>query len=39
MWDFLSLAGFPSLVVVLGNPGTQTVSHSFPKICAALQKK
>ena len=21
------------------NPETQTVSHSFPKVCAALQKK
>jgi hypothetical protein len=23
----------------LGNPETQTVSHSFPKVSAALQKK
>jgi hypothetical protein len=22
----------------LGNPETQTVSHSFPKLCAALQR-
>jgi hypothetical protein len=27
------------VVFVLGNPKTQTVSHSFPKLCAALQKK
>jgi hypothetical protein len=34
---FFSCFGF--VAVVLGNPETQTVSHSFPKICAALQKK
>ena len=27
------------MVFVPGNPETQTVSHSFPKLCAALQKK
>jgi hypothetical protein len=35
---------FPFLVlglvaVVLGNPETQTVFHSFPKLCAALQRE
>jgi hypothetical protein len=25
--------------VVLGNPETQAVFHSFPKLCAALQRK
>jgi hypothetical protein len=27
------------VVFVLGNPETQTVSYSFPKVCAALQRK
>ena len=27
------------MAFVLGNPETQTVSHSFPKLCAALQRK
>jgi len=27
------------VAVVPGNPETQTVSHSFPKLCAALQRK
>jgi hypothetical protein len=27
------------MAVVLGNPETQTVSHSFPKLSAALQRK
>jgi hypothetical protein len=26
------------VAVVLGNPETPTVSHSFPKVCGALQK-
>ena len=30
---------FGFVVVVPGNPETQTVSDSFPKVCAALQKK
>jgi hypothetical protein len=30
---------FGFVAVVLGNPETQTVSHSFPKLCAALQRK
>jgi len=34
---FFSCFGF--VVFVLGNPETQTVSHSFPKLCAALQRK
>jgi hypothetical protein len=34
---FFSSFGF--VAVVLGNPETQTVSHSFPKLCAALQRK
>jgi hypothetical protein len=34
---FLSCFGF--MAVVLGHPETQTVSHSFPKLCAALQRK
>lgn len=27
------------MAVVLGNPETQTVSHFFPKLCTALQRK
>jgi len=27
------------VAVVPGNPGTQTVFNSFPKLCAALQRK
>ena len=27
------------MAVVLGNPETQTVSHSFPKLCATLRRK
>jgi len=34
---FFSCFGF--VAVVLGNPETQTVSHSFPKLCAALRRK
>jgi hypothetical protein len=30
---------FGFVAVVLGNPETQTVSYSFPKLCAALQRK
>ena len=30
---------FMVVVFVLVNPETQTVSHSFPKLSAALQKK
>ena len=30
---------FMVVVFVLGNPETQTVSHSFPKLCAALQRE
>ncbi len=30
---------FMVVVFVPGNPETQTVSHSFPKVCAALQRK
>ena len=30
---------FMVVVFVLGNPETQTVSHSFPKVWAALQRK
>jgi hypothetical protein len=30
---------FGFVAVVLGNPETQTVSHSFPNLCAALQRK
>jgi hypothetical protein len=30
---------FMVVVFVLGNPETETVSHSFPKVCAALQRK
>jgi hypothetical protein len=34
---FFSVLGF--VAVVLGNPETQNVSHSFPKLSAALQRK
>jgi hypothetical protein len=35
--DLISfLFGF--VAVVPGNPKTQTVSHSFPKVCVALQR-
>jgi hypothetical protein len=34
---FFSSFGF--VAVVPGDPETQTVSHSFPKLCAALQRK
>jgi len=34
---FFSSFGF--VAVVLGNPETQTVSHSFLKLCAALRRK
>jgi hypothetical protein len=30
---------FMVVVFVLGNPETETVSHSFPKVCAPLQRK
>jgi hypothetical protein len=30
---------FRFVVFVLGNPETETVSHFFPKVCAALQRK
>jgi hypothetical protein len=32
-------SGFGFVALVLDNPETQTVSHSFPKVCAALQRK
>src|SRR5437764_14775990 len=32
-------SGFGFVAVVPGDPETQTVSHSFPKLCAALQRK
>jgi len=35
----ISFSWFGFVAFVLGNPETQTVSHSFPKVCAALQKK
>ena len=37
----LTLFSIAFMVVVLvpGNPETQTVSHSFPKLSAALQRK
>jgi hypothetical protein len=34
---FFSCFGF--VAVVPGTPETQTIFHSFPKLCAALQKK
>ena len=34
---FFLVFGF--VAVVLANPETQTVSHSFPKVCAAVAKK
>jgi hypothetical protein len=34
---FLLVLGFVALARV--NPKTQTVSHFFPKVCAALQRK
>jgi hypothetical protein len=34
---FFSSFGF--VAVVPGDPETQTVSHSFPKVCAALQRE
>ena len=30
---------FMVVVFVLGNPETETVFHSFPKLCVALQRK
>jgi hypothetical protein len=35
----MSFSCFGFLAVVPGDPETQTVSHSFPKGCAALQRK
>jgi len=35
----ISFSCFGFVAVVLGNPETQTVCHSFPKLCAALQRK
>jgi hypothetical protein len=35
----ISFSCFGFLAVVPGDPETQTVSHSFPKVCAALQRK
>jgi hypothetical protein len=35
----ISFSCFGFVAVVLGNPETQTVSHFFPKPCAALQRK
>jgi hypothetical protein len=34
----ISFSCFGFVAVVLGNPETQTVSHIFPKLCAALQR-
>jgi len=35
----ISFSCFGLVAVVPGNPETQTVSHSFPKLSAALQRK
>jgi hypothetical protein len=35
----ISFSWFGFVAFVLGNPETQTVSRSFPKLCAPLQKK
>ena len=35
----ISFSCFEFVALVLGNPETQTVSHSFPKLCAALHRK
>jgi hypothetical protein len=35
----ISFSCFGFVAVVPGDPETQTVSHSFPKLCAALQRK
>jgi len=35
----ISFSCFGFVVFVPGNPETQTVSHFFPKLCAALQRK
>src|SRR5207237_3688904 len=37
--NLISFSCFGFVAVVLGDPETQTVSHSFPKLCAALQRK
>jgi hypothetical protein len=37
--NVISFSCFGFVVFVPGNPKPQTVSHSFPKVCAALQKK
>jgi hypothetical protein len=34
----ISFSCFGFVAVVPGNPETQTVSHSFPKLCVALQR-
>jgi hypothetical protein len=35
----ISFSSFGFVAVVPGDPETQTVSYSFPKLCAALQRK
>src|SRR5262249_28626409 len=35
----ISFSCFGFVVFVLANPETETVSHFFPKVCAALQRK
>ena len=37
--NLISFSCFGFVAVVPGNPETQTVSHSFPKLCAALQRE
>jgi hypothetical protein len=37
--NLISFSCFGFLAVVPGDPETQTVSHSFPKLCAALRRK
>src|SRR5213596_564995 len=37
--NVISFSCFGFVAVVPGDPETQTVSHSFPKVCAALRRK
>jgi hypothetical protein len=37
--NLISFSCFGLVAVVPGNPETQAVSHFFPKLCAALQRK
>ena len=37
--NIISFSCFGFVAVVPGNPKTQTVSYSFPKLCAALRRK